>query len=107
MLIVKGVNVYPTGVKGVINSFFPRVTGEMRIVLDAPGPMVEPPLKVRVEYAEGLNKEELGQLKEELGKEIRSKLEVRAEIELVSPDTFERAGGVSAKGTLIEKRFTR
>lgn len=105
MLIVKGINVYPTAVKGVINTFLPRVTGEMRIVLDLPGPIVHPPLKVRVEYSPGFSEKELELLKGELTQEIRSKLEVRPEIELVPPDTFERAGGLSAKGTLIEKRY--
>jgi len=105
MLIVKGVNVYPTAIKGVINTFLPRVTGEMRIVLDAPGPMVQTPLKLGVEHAPGLGKEDIGLLREELAKEIRSKLEVRPDIELVAPDTFERAGGISAKGTLVEKKY--
>ena len=35
---VKGVIVYPSAVDGVITGFVPRVTGEFRIVLDAPLP---------------------------------------------------------------------
>ncbi|MDO8785623.1 MAG: hypothetical protein Q7J12_05335, partial [Syntrophales bacterium] len=73
MLMVKGVNVYPTAVKGVINTFLPRVTGEMRIVLDEPGPAITPPLKVRVEYAKGLSKKEIPQLKAELEETIRAR----------------------------------
>ena len=48
---------------------------------------------------------EIEGLKEELGKTIRAKLEFRPDIEMVPPNTFERAGGVSAKGTLLEKRY--
>jgi phenylacetate-CoA ligase len=33
MLIVKGVNIYPTAIKEVVGSCMPRVT-EMRIILD-------------------------------------------------------------------------
>ena len=105
MLIVKGINVYPTAIKGVVNTFLPRVTGEMRIVLDEPGPVVPPPMKIRVEYAEGLNEKEHQALREEMIQAIRTKLEVRPDIEFVPSATFERAGGVSAKGTLIEKRY--
>ena len=104
MLIIKGVNVYPTAVKGVINTFLPRVTGEMRIILDEPGPDVKPPLKLEIEHA-GLAESEFQKLKDQIIQEIKNKLEVRPDIELVAPGTFERAGGVSAKGTLIDKRY--
>jgi len=105
MLIVKGTNVYPAAVKGVVNSFIPRVTGEMRIVLDKPGPAVEPPLKVKVEHAEGLSEADKKKLVEDLTAEIKNKLEVRPAVELVRPRTLERAGGLSAKGTLVEKAY--
>ena len=105
MLIVKGVNVYPAAVKGVVNSFLPRVTGEMRIVLDKPGPAVDPPLRLKVEHAEGLSEKEKEQLSGDLISEIKKKLEVRPSVQLVPPMTFERAGGVSAKGTLVEKTY--
>ena len=107
MLIVKGVNVYPAAIKGVVNCFVPRVTGELRIVLDKRGPLVEPPLKIKVEHAEGLSEEEKKKLKDDLTAEIKNKLETRPSIELVLPRTFQRAGGVSAKGTLIEKAYEK
>lgn len=106
MLIVKGINVYPTAVKGVVNTFLPRVTGEMRIILDEPGPDVKPPLKLEIEHA-GLGDSDLQALKEEITQEIKNKLEVRPDVKLVAAGTFERAGGVSAKGTLIEKRYKK
>ncbi len=40
MLIVLGVNVFPSAVKDVISSFHPRTTGEIQIVLHQPGPKV-------------------------------------------------------------------
>ena len=105
MLMVKGANVYPTAVKNVINSFLPRVTGEMRIVLDKPGPAVDPPMRISVEQSGYLSEQELLQLKQEIEQKLRSQLEFRADVTLVPAETFERAGGVSAKGTLIEKSY--
>src|SRR6202023_793603 len=51
MLIVLGVNVFPSAVKDVVSSFYPHTTGEMQILLDQPGPGVKPPLKVAAEVA--------------------------------------------------------
>lgn len=42
MLIVRGVNVYPSAVADVVRSFRPRVTGHIQIQADGPGPSVEP-----------------------------------------------------------------
>ena len=49
MLLVRGINVFPSAVRDVIASFVPETTGHMRIVLDRPGPLVSPPLRVEAE----------------------------------------------------------
>jgi phenylacetate-CoA ligase len=49
MLIVLGVNVFPSAIQDVVSSFYPATTGEIQIVLDKPGPGVAPPLKVVAE----------------------------------------------------------
>ena len=51
--------VYPTAIKDLIAGFRPRTTGEIRVVLDRPGPRVDPPLKVKVEYGDGLSETDL------------------------------------------------
>lgn len=102
MLILKGINVYPAAVKNVVASFIPRVTGEIRILLAEPGPKVEPPLKIRVEW--GLvNQQDLSGLKKEIEEKLSKQLRCRADIEWVAPETLERATGLTAKGKLIEK----
>lgn len=53
MLIVKGVKLYPAAVRNLVQEFVPDLTGHFRIVLDAPPPKVEPPLRMRVELADG------------------------------------------------------
>jgi phenylacetate-CoA ligase len=49
MLIIRGTNVWPSAIKDVILSMRPRTNGEVQILLDAPGPAVQPPLRLQVE----------------------------------------------------------
>lgn len=90
MLIVRGVNVFPSAIKDVISSFVPRTTGEMQIILEEEGPAVEPPLHIKVEHGYDVKPEELSALKKELEKEIRDKLIFRADIEFVGPRSLPR-----------------
>jgi phenylacetate-CoA ligase len=82
MLTVLGVNVYPLAIKDVVSSLRPRVSGEIEIQLEKPGPVAEPPLKVKVEL--GKQPGELRSLKAEIDRLLRDKLMFRAETELVS-----------------------
>ena len=49
MLIVRGVNVFPSAVREVVSSFAPRVSGQILVRPRAAGPKQEPPLPVAVE----------------------------------------------------------
>ena len=102
LLKVKGVAVYPVQIDSVIASFAPRTTGEFRIVLDKPGPKVEPPLKLKVEYGEGVKEEELQALADEIGQAIHERLSVRPKIEWLPPNTLER---FRYKTKFIEKTY--
>jgi phenylacetate-CoA ligase len=88
MLILLGVNVFPSAIKDVLTSFRPRVTGDMLILLDKPGPTVAPPLKIQVEYSPG--EKDLETLKKELEGILRDKLVFKADVELVSEGTLPR-----------------
>jgi len=103
LLIVKGVNVYPMAIKAVIDSFVPRVTSEMRIVLETKPPKVEPPLKMKVEYGSEVTGEEIGALKTQLENAISSRLRVRPAIEMVPPNSLEREP--AKKLQLVEKKY--
>lgn len=46
MLIVLGVNAFPSAVQDVVAGFAPRTTGQIRILLDEPGPRVTPPIGI-------------------------------------------------------------
>lgn len=103
LVIVKGVNVFPAAIKGVVDSFIPRVTGEMRIVLNTPPPRVEPPLLMKVEHGPELYGDALEELREELESMISERLRVRPAIELVPPNSLPK--DPSKKAKLIEKSY--
>ncbi len=86
MLIISGVNVYPSAVRDVISNLAPRVTGEMVIELDEPPPSVKPPMKIKVEYGEAPG--DLSILKKEVEGLLREKLIFSSNIELVPPGTL-------------------
>ena len=100
MLIVLGVNVFPSAVKDVVSTFHPETTGEIQIVLDAPGPSVAPPLKVIAESGAAPSKWE--RLKREIESRIRVTLTVPATIELVPAGTLPR---YEMKAQLIRKAY--
>jgi phenylacetate-CoA ligase len=102
MLKVKGVMVYPSHIKGVINEFVPRVTGEMRIVLDEKPPRVVPPLKLRVEHAAGLAGAELQALEKEVVETMSRRLKINPQILWAEPGSLERS---HYKGQTFEKTY--
>jgi phenylacetate-CoA ligase len=103
LIIVKGVNVFPAAIKGVVDSFIPKVTGEMRIVLGAPPPRVEPPLRLKVEYGPGVEGEAREEVRLQLEQAISARLRVRPAIELVPPNSLPK--DPSKKAILIEKSY--
>lgn len=92
MLIVQGVNVYPSAVADVVSAFRPATTGELQIQVDGPGPQVQPPVRIRVEH--GPEARDLAALKAELEGALRRQLIFRAEVELVPPGTLAPQGGM-------------
>ena len=91
MIKVKGVNVFPSAVKGVIQSFVPDTTGEFRIVLPHKGPSFGENLTIKVEVREGLQPEELERLGENMIRVIREKLVFTPRIEWMPAESLERS----------------
>jgi phenylacetate-CoA ligase len=92
MLIVRGVNVFPSAVKDVVARLEPRTTGAIKVVVDFPGHTTQQPLRVKVEHGAGVAPAELPALKAELERRLREALAFRPVVELVPPDTFEKPG---------------
>lgn len=101
MLILRGVNVWPSAIKDVVMSFRPEISGEMVISLDAPGPTVAPPLRIKVET----NNAEVDDdaLASRIEAKLRAKLIFAAKVELIPPNILPRT---EMKAKLIEKNFS-
>ena len=100
MLIIKGVNIYPAAVKSLVGEYMPRTTGALRILLDGPGPLINPPLKIRIEYgAKDMTDAEKNTLVRDLTDTMGERLRVKPQIELVPPQSLPREAG---KTTLIQ-----
>jgi phenylacetate-CoA ligase len=102
MLKVKGVMVYPSGIKGVVNEFVPRVTGEMRIILDERPPRVVPPIKIKIEYAAGATPQQLEALGAEITESMSKRIKINPQIIWVEPGSLERS---HYKGKTFEKLY--
>jgi len=71
MMIISGVNVYPSAIRDIVSTFSPGTTGEILIRVDSNLPSVKPPLKIKVEH--GKEAKDLATLKlriEDLLREI-------------------------------------
>jgi phenylacetate-CoA ligase len=90
MLIVKGVNVYPAAIQDAIARFQPRVTGYFRVSLEVPGPLVTPPLALRIEHGPQENTETLTSLAAQIITHCRKTLRIAPEIEWLAPGTLPR-----------------
>jgi phenylacetate-CoA ligase len=92
MLIVRGINVWPSAVRELVIGFQPLATGNVRIVADFPGHSTERRLRVRVEHAAGLAAEQVAALGEDLARRITQVLAFRPNLELVPPGVLPEAG---------------
>ena len=104
MLIVRGVNVFPSAIKDVISSFRPRTTGEIRILLKEKPPLAQPPLPIKAEYSNDLDENERSELKKEIESVLRNKLFFTADVQLVPAESLPR---FEMKAKLTEDLFKK
>lgn len=90
MLLVRGINVFPSAVRDVVASFVPETTGHIRIVLGKPGPLVSPPLPVEIEISAGVPQDRWSELADQVGQRIRSQLNFTPEVRPVSEGALPR-----------------
>jgi len=89
MLIVRGVNVFPSAIREIVNRFQPKVSGYIAVRPAKKGVKQEPPLKVAVELAPGAAPD--AQLAAAIADAIRSALVVTAEIVLLPNGALPRS----------------
>jgi phenylacetate-CoA ligase len=89
MLIVRGVNVFPTAVREVVGAFAPRVSGNIVVRPAVPGVKQDPPLPVAVELPEGAPGDEA--LATAIRERLRDVLVVQTRVELVPWGSLQRS----------------
>jgi phenylacetate-CoA ligase len=97
MLIVRGVNVFPSAVREVVSAFAPEVSGHVLVRPQAPGVKQEPPLPVSVELAPGSTADDA--LAEAIRERLRNVLVVQTRVDLVPWGSLQRS---EYKSTLVE-----
>jgi phenylacetate-CoA ligase len=97
MLIVRGVNVFPSAVREVVSGFAPRVSGHILVKPHAQGVKQDPPLPVSVELARDATPDDA--LAEAIRDRVRSVLVVQTHIDLVPWGSLRRS---EYKSTLVE-----
>jgi phenylacetate-CoA ligase len=98
MLIVRGVNVFPSAVREVVSAFAPEVSGQILVRPQAAGVKQEPPLPVSVELARGSAADTA--LAEAIRDRLREVLVVRTRVELVPWGSLQRS---EYKSHLVER----
>jgi phenylacetate-CoA ligase len=98
MLIVRGVNVFPSAVREVVGAFAPEVSGHIRVKPRAPGVKQEPPLPVVVELARDTAPN--AALADAIREKVRNMLVVQTRVELVPWGSLPRS---EYKSELVER----
>ena len=89
MLIVRGVNVFPSAVREVVSAFEPAVSGNILVKPREGGVKQDPPLPVAVELAPGAAAEP--ELAADIRGRLREVLVVQTEVELVPFGSLQRS----------------
>ena len=93
MLIIRGVNVFPSQIEQVITGF-PEIVPHYQIVLTTKGTLDH--VELRVETAPDFSFDEiraLEDLRRRLAAELKSNLQIAGDIKIVEPKTIERSEG--------------
>jgi phenylacetate-CoA ligase len=101
MLIVRGINVFPSAIKDLVLGLAPATTGEMRIRVDFTGHSTQQPLPLVVEHASDLESYRHDELKHAIEDRVRSALNVKSRVQLVPEGSLKRPDHV--KVALVER----
>jgi phenylacetate-CoA ligase len=98
MLIVRGVNLFPSAIREVVSGFGPDVSGQILVKPQGAGVTQQPPLPVAVELARDAGPDEA--LAEKIREKLREVLVVQTRVELVPWGSLERS---EYKSSLVER----
>jgi len=100
MLIVRGVNVFPSAIQDLVLQMQPETNGVMRVLADFDGHTTQDNLNVLVERGVNRPKEQDLELSEKVQRIIRDSLSFKAKVIIVDTDTFEKPGVAKVALTL-------
>ncbi len=101
MLIINGVNVYPSQIEHVIANYN-DVSLNYQIVAEKKGYLDKLELIIEVDEKIPFNEDNINRIKKELAHKFLNSLYINANIELVEPNTIERSMGKAKR--IIDKR---
>ncbi len=99
MLIIRGINVFPSQVESVLMNI-PEVGDHWEIIVNRVGPLDM--MTIRVELTESGFSDKIGdlmKLKNKISKELKGVLNIAAEVDLVEPGTIPRSMGKAKRVT--------
>lgn len=102
MLLIKGVNVFPSAVRDVILGFEGEATGNIRILKTSTDPVIQPPLNVKVECIGNPSAAIKEELKQRIERKIQRQLRFKANLTLFSEGDLKMEYGATGKMKLIE-----
>ncbi len=102
MIIVRGINVFPSQVESVLMRI-PEIGDNYQIIVDRKGPLDVMTVKVEVTESTFSDKiADLMSLSKEVSRQLKSVLNIMAEVELVEPGTIPRSEGKAQR--VIDRR---
>lgn len=96
MLIVRGVNLFPSAVQDLIEAMSPAVSGQVRLIADFEGHSTQANIKLLVERAAQCSAN-ADALKREIESRVRGALAVKPEVILAPFGSIERPGAAKVK----------
>ena len=102
MMIIRGVNVFPSQIEQVITNF-PEIATQYQIILTSKGPLDAMELQVETEPDFPIDEvRKLEDLKRRLQAELKGNLQIAVDVKIVEPKTIERSMGKAKR--VIDKR---
>ncbi len=100
MLIIRGINVFPSAIQDLILQLEPETNGVMRVYADFEGHTSQSNLKVFVERGESRSKEGDAELTALVEQSIKNSLSFKAKVIIVDANSFEKPGVAKVALTL-------
>lgn len=100
MLIVRGVNLFPSAVQDIVSAMKPLVGGVVRVLADFEGHTTQDNLKLLVERAPGAGRESDAQVAAQVEARVRNALAVKCDVRMVRHGFFDAPGAQKVALTL-------